>query len=119
MFAATGLRKEGLEGSTFGEIRLIRVGTTIGQQTVLEEVPEFIASVADYGRRVRMRVAITYSSHALLPSCVPAWPIWRWQICRDMLALLAHECPFVAACPDLISLTLIDPSEALPVYSSK
>jgi hypothetical protein len=79
MLSAAGLGEKGLERSTLGEILRIRVGSSVGQQTVLEEVPEVIASVADWYTEV-CGFALTYSSQALLPSCVPAWPMWRWQI---------------------------------------
>ena len=74
VFAAAGLGEEGLVRATLAKLLRIGVGTTIGQQAVLEEVPGGIVSVLTVGFG-RMRFATTYSSQALLPSCVPAWPM--------------------------------------------
>ena len=49
VFAAAGLGEEGLVGATLAELLRIGVGTTIGQQAVLEEVPEVIVSVLTVG----------------------------------------------------------------------
>jgi hypothetical protein len=77
VFAAASLGEEGLERATLREIRRIGVRTAVSLQAMLEKVP---------GRFVSMDFEVygysrTYSSHALFPSWVPAWPMCRWQIC--------------------------------------
>lgn len=49
VFAAAGLGEEGLVGATLAELLRIGVGTAIGQQAVLEEVPGGIVSVLTVG----------------------------------------------------------------------
>ena len=39
VFAAAGLSEEGLEGAALGEVCRIGVGTTVGKEAMLEEVP--------------------------------------------------------------------------------
>lgn len=36
---------------------------------------------------IRKRNWFPYSSQALLPSWVPAWPIWRWQIYAESILI--------------------------------
>ena len=79
VFAAAILSEEGLERATLREIRRIGVRTAVSLQAMLEKVP---------GRFVSMGFEVygysrTYSSHALFPSWVPAWPMCRWQICGN------------------------------------
>jgi hypothetical protein len=77
VFSAAGLREESLERATLCLVLRIGVGTSIGLETMLEEI-------AGNGRQSVTLVAmngVSYSSQALLPSWVPAWPMCRWQIC--------------------------------------
>jgi hypothetical protein len=77
VFAATGLGEEGLERAYLGALLRIGVGTTIMSEAVLEEVPGGLSvsreapgtMLGDEGSG-----EVTYSSQALLPSWVPAWP---------------------------------------------
>lgn len=75
VFAAASLCEEGLVGSALAEFLRIGVGATIRQETVLEEVPVVFGSVFDYRHRGACGFGVTYSSQALLPSWVPAWPM--------------------------------------------
>jgi hypothetical protein len=75
VFAAASLVEEGLVRAALAKLLRIGVGATIGEQTVLEEVPEVVVSVLDYRLRGVYGFAATYSSQALLPSWTPAWPM--------------------------------------------
>lgn len=73
MLAAAGLGEEGLERTRVTNIGSVRVGSTIGAETVLEEVAIQNTSQLDSPGEKKT----TYSSQAELPSWVPAWPRWR------------------------------------------
>lgn len=75
VFAAAGLSEEGLVGSALAEFLRIGVGATIRQKAVLEEVAGGLGSVVAYRHRGACGFEVTYSSQALLPSWVPAWPM--------------------------------------------
>lgn len=80
IFAAAGLAKEGLVGAWVAGILDIGVGATIWSETVLEEVAKSVAKKKNQpqGPSCITRGAVKpYSSQALLPSWVPAWPKWR------------------------------------------
>lgn len=72
VFAAARLGEEGLERASLRDLLRIRVGAAIRLEAVLEQVPGSCGSIRVRGIRVDSG---TYSSHALLPSCVPAWPM--------------------------------------------
>jgi hypothetical protein len=114
VFAAARLGEEGLVGAALAEVLRIGVRTTIGQQAVLEEVPEVIVSVADSGVRERMRAC----GHVQLPGAVTQLraslaDVKVADLWEDMLALLALRCQYCSAAA-FDPQTPIDPSEALP-----
>ena len=77
IFAAASLGEEGLEGAALNCVGVVRVGAPVCFEAMLEEVAvrslAFGGSILEY---------ITHSSQALLPSWVPACPMWMWQTCR-------------------------------------
>jgi len=73
IFSGSGLCKDGIELATIVKVLRIRIGATIFRKAVLEKVAGGKISVRMRGGKERS----TYSSQALLPSWVPAWPIWR------------------------------------------
>ena len=76
VFAAAGLGEEGLVRTILAKFLRVGVGATIRQQAVLEEVTEAMVSVMEQAvRGARVAGVVTYSSQALLPSWVPAWPM--------------------------------------------
>lgn len=78
VFAAASLGEESLVRARLTKLLRIGVGAAIRQQAVLEEVAEgyrVSLGMANLGGRCASKFAITYSSQALLPSWVPAWPM--------------------------------------------
>jgi hypothetical protein len=63
VFSASGFSEKGLVGATFRRVR-IRVGTSIGLETVLKQVAVAGVLVRGFGASERE----SYSSQALLPS---------------------------------------------------
>jgi len=76
VFAAACLGEECLEGATIEDILSIGIGATIRSEAVLEKVPTNHSYVSLQGRlyHIHRGGVHTYSSQALLPSWVPAWP---------------------------------------------
>ena len=81
VFAAAGLGEEGLEGARLANVLGIRIEFTVDLEAMLQEVAVAVGafhqtylhtSCSWLGLCVAGR---SYSSQALLPSCVPAWPM--------------------------------------------
>ena len=51
VFAAARLRKEGLQRSTFRQMRRVGIGATVGLEAMLEQVPGVFASIRIRGMR--------------------------------------------------------------------
>lgn len=77
VFAAAGRGKEGFEGAALTNVRQVGIRLAIGAQAVLEEVAAFSSQLEALARLFCGFGGVTYSSQALLPSWVPAWPKWR------------------------------------------
>lgn len=72
IFAAAGLGEEGLERAALGVGLGFRVGAAVRLEAMLQEVAS-AATSAKYGQFARNWAS--YSSQALLPSWIPAWPM--------------------------------------------
>ena len=78
MLVVARLGEEGFEGTS---ITNIRVGNraTVSLEAVFEEIPGVsLAAQFKIGKSGGQKVA-PHNSQAALPSCVPAWPMCRWQ----------------------------------------
>lgn len=77
IFTAADLGEEGLVGTTRADfVGDTGVVTAVGLETVLEQVPILIRLISSWDQSALTSGEETYSSHAALPSCIPAWPMW-------------------------------------------